>query len=215
MRRGPGHGPGRGPPVFADGIVTLRRARFRRDHPDLACELGFGQGADLEAPVSSGRADLAIFPVSIGGLPRDLVCTPLTEAANVIACRSGHPILRLAYPRPLALLDDGWVRPPEGSPLAEDMAVILQTLDMHEAETVMSGTSLAAVLGFLSQSDCLTVIPGAARDALGSTHDVRAVPIETAPRRRLGIPSRREAEPAFAAGSFVRFVRDALRDGAS
>lgn len=203
-----------GPPFFTDGVVTLWLARFRRNHPDLAFELSYGYGADLETAVSSGRADLAIFPVGIGDLPRDLVFTPLTEAANVIACRSGHPILRLAYPRPLALLDYGWVSPPAGSPLAEDMAMILQALDMHEAEIVMSGGSLAAVLGFLSQSDCLTVIPGAALDALGATYDVRAVPIETGtPRRRLGLLSRPEAELGFAARTFVRFVKDGLRDG--
>jgi DNA-binding transcriptional LysR family regulator len=203
-----------GPPFFTDGAVTMWLARFRNENPDVAFELSYGYGAELETAVATGRADLAIYPVGLGDLPPDLVFTPLTEATNVIVCRSGHPILRLAYPRPLALLDYGWVSPPAGSPLADDMAIILQTLDMQEAEIVMAGGLLAGVLSFVAQTDCLTVIPEAALKALGPTYDLQAVPIEFGtPTRRLGLLSRPEAELGFAARTFAAFMRTAFRDG--
>jgi DNA-binding transcriptional LysR family regulator len=108
----------------------------------------------------------------------------------------------------------GWVSPPPGSPLAEDMAVILQRWTCSEAEIVMTGGSLAGVLSFVAQTECLTVIPEAALKALGPTYDLQAVPIEFGtPTRRLGLLSRPEAELGFAARTFAAFMRTAFRDG--
>ncbi|MDE0209930.1 MAG: hypothetical protein OXJ64_08605 [Boseongicola sp.] len=45
------------------------------------------------------------LPRTVGEIAEELVCIPLIEAHNVVACRAGHPILKLAFPRPLALLD--------------------------------------------------------------------------------------------------------------
>jgi DNA-binding transcriptional LysR family regulator len=202
-----------GPPFFTDGAVTNWLSQFRRRHHDVAFELSYGYGEELEDAVTSGRADVAIYPVGIGDLPPDLVFTPLIEATNVIVCRSTHPLLKLAYPRPLALLRYGWVSPPPGSPLAEDMAVILHALDMREAEIVMTGGSLAGVLSFVAQTECLTVLPGETLRTLGPIYGLSAVPIETGtPRRRLGILSRPRVELGFAAREFIRFATEALED---
>jgi DNA-binding transcriptional LysR family regulator len=107
----------------------------------------------------------------------------------------------------------GWVSPPPGSPLAEDMAVILHALDMREAEIVMTGGSLAGVLSFVAQTECLTVLPGETLRTLGPIYGLSAVPIETGtPRRRLGILSRPRVELGFAAREFIRFATEALED---
>jgi DNA-binding transcriptional LysR family regulator len=73
-----------GPPFFTDGAVTNWLSQFRRRHHDVAFELSYGYGEELEDAVTSGRADVAIYPVGIGDLPPDLVFTPLIEATNVI-----------------------------------------------------------------------------------------------------------------------------------
>ena len=106
-----------GPPFFTDGAISIWLARFRQEHPNVSFELSYGYSSDLREAVRSGRADIAIYPVGLGDVVGDLTFTPLIDGKNVIACREGHPILRLAYPRPLALLDYGWVSPPPGSPL--------------------------------------------------------------------------------------------------
>lgn len=200
-----------GPPFFTDGALSLHLARFRQDRPDVSFEITYGYGAELRDAVSSGRADLAIYPVEVAEAVDDLSFTPLINARNVIACREGHPILRLAYPRPLALLDYGWVSPPLGSPLAADMASILEDLEMHEADIVMAGGSLAGVLGFVAHSDCLTVLPEATLASLGQTFGLRSVPITTrTPRRPLGILTRPDAEVGFVLRSFVRYLEAAL-----
>jgi DNA-binding transcriptional LysR family regulator len=94
-----------GPPFFTDGAVTNWLSRFRRRHPDVAFELSYGYGEELEDAVTSGRADVAIYPVGIGDLPPDLVFTPLIEATNVIVCRrASDPETRLsASPRAFGL----------------------------------------------------------------------------------------------------------------
>lgn len=201
-----------GPPFFTDGAVAQMLPRFRARYPEVVFELSYGYAEDLREAVRSGRADLAVYPLGIGDLPEDLTFTRLIDARNVIACRAGHPILRLDYPRPLALLDYGWVMPPEGSPLAADMAAILSALQMHEAEIVLYGGSLAGVLNFVTHSDALTVLPEAVALTAGPVHGLRTVPIELhTPRRPLGLLSRPAPELGFAARSFVQHLRAEFR----
>lgn len=200
-----------GPPFFTDGAISVWLARFRAANPNITFELAYGYAEELRDAVRSGRSDVAIYPVGLGDVVDDLTFTPLIDGKNAIVCRADHPILRLSYPRPLALLDYGWVSPPPGSPLASDMATILADLDMHEAEVVLSGGTLACVMNFVANSDCLTVLPEETARSLGQVFGLRTVAIETrTPHRPLGLLSRPEAELAFAARTFVDFVRAAF-----
>lgn len=203
-----------GPPFFTDSAISVCLARFRSEHPNVSFELTYGYSEELRDAVRSGRADIAVYPVGLGDVVADLTFTPLIDGKNVIACRDGHPILRLAYPRPLALLEYGWVSPPPGSPLALDMATILADLDMREAEIVLSGGALAAVMSFVANSDCLTVLPEAAVLTLGRIFDLRIVPIETrTPHRPLGLLSRPAPELTYASRAFLDFAKAAFRKG--
>lgn len=200
-----------GPPFFTDGAISIWLARFRNAHPNISFELSYGYSDDLRDAVRSGRADVAIYPVGLGDVVGDLTFTPLIEGRNVIACRKGHPILRLAFPRPLALLDYGWVSPPPGSPLALDMSTILADLEMQEAEIVLSGGTLASVMNFVSNSDCLTVLPEATVHSLGRVFDLQTVPIATrTPNRPIGLLSRPSPELAYSARAFLDFVHSAF-----
>ncbi len=201
-----------GPPFFTDGAVAHILPGFHERFPDVAFELTYGYAADLSEAVRSGRADLAVYPLGVGETLEDLTFTRLIEGRNVIVCREGHPILRLAYPRPLALLDYGWVMPPEGSPLSADMSAILSELQMHEAEIVMTGGSLAGVLGYVAGSDTLTVLPEAVALTMGQLYELRQVPIKTrTPNRPLGVLSRPPAELGQAARAFIEHLHSAFR----
>jgi DNA-binding transcriptional LysR family regulator len=168
-----------GTPFITDGVLAPMLPGFRARFPDVVFDLSYGYADELIEAVRSGRADLSVYPLGVGEALEDLTFTPLIEGRNVIVCRAQHPILRLAFPRPLALLDYGWVMPPRGSPLAADMASILSELQMHEAEIVLHGGSLAAVLGYIAASDTLTVLPEAVALTMGPIHGLRRVPIET------------------------------------
>lgn len=200
-----------GPPFFTDGAVSLWLARFRSAHPEISLELSYGYAEDLREAVAAGRADIAIYPVGLGDVVDDLVFTPLIDGKNVIACRGGHPILRLSYPRPLALLDYGWVSPPPGSPLALDMATILADLEMQEAQIVLAGGTLASTMNFVANTDCLTVLPKASVLSLGRVFGLTIVPIETrTPHRPVGLLCRPAPELSFAGRRFVDFIRAAF-----
>lgn len=197
-----------GPPFFTDGAVSQMLPSFNDQYPEVAFELSYGYAEDLSEAVRSGRADLAIYPLGVGETLEDLTFTHLIDGRNVIVCREGHAILRLAYPRPLALLDYGWVMPPEGSPLASDMASILAELQMHEAEIVLYGGSLAGVLSYVSASDTLTVVPEAVSRTIGPLYRLRQVPIETrTPSRPLGVLSRPTPELGHGARAFIRHLQ--------
>ncbi len=201
-----------GPPFFTDGAVSYWLARFRAMHPKVSFEISYGYSRDLREAVRLGDADIAIYPVGVGDVVDDLTFAPLIDGKNVITCRSGHPILRFTYPRPLALLDYGWVSPPSGSPLAIDMTTVLADLDMREAEIVLSGGSLAGVMNFIAHSDCLTVLPEATVLSLGKVFDLKIVPIETrTPHRPIGLLSRPAPELAFACRAFLDFMQDAFQ----
>ncbi|MDE0524841.1 MAG: LysR family transcriptional regulator [Boseongicola sp.] len=197
-----------GPPFFTDGVISRLLPTFRDRHGSVSFAVSYGYGDELKDAVRHGRADLALFPRTVGEIAEDLVFTPLIEAHNVVACRAGHPILKLAFPRPLALLDYGWIVPPQGSPLAADMDMVLSELEMQEAEVVFEGGSLASVLSFLEGSDCLTVLPETTVAAIGSQFGIQAVPIQVrTPRRSLGILSRSPRELDNTSRTFVRFLQ--------
>ena len=106
--------------------------------------------------------------------------------------------------------------PPEGSPLAADMEMVLSELEMQEAEVVFEGGSLASVLSFLEGSDCLTVLPETTVAEIGSQFGIQAVPIQVrTPRRSLGILSRFPRELDNTSRTFVKFLEDHFRRAAA
>ena len=196
-----------GPAFFTDGVISRLLPEFHRRHPEISFEITYGYAEDLRAAVREGRADLAIYPRGVGDLDGSFEFTFLLEAANQIVCRQGHPILKLAYPSPLALLDYSWVRPPDGSPLAADMIAVLSAMDMAEAKIVFSGGSLASVLSFVENSESLAVLPGKTIETIGPLFSVQAVPVDVeTPRRSIGILTRPAQELDFATRTFVEFL---------
>ncbi|MDE0209931.1 MAG: LysR substrate-binding domain-containing protein [Boseongicola sp.] len=106
--------------------------------------------------------------------------------------------------------------PPQGSPLAADMQMVLSELDMQEVEVVFEGGSLASVLSFPEGSDCLTVLPETTVAEIGSQFGVQAVPIQVRPpRRSLGMLSRSPRELDNTSRTFVRFLQHHFYSGES
>ena len=82
---------------------------------------------------------------------------------------------------------------------------------MHEAEILLYGGSLAAVLGYVASSDTLTVLPETVALSMGPIYGLRPVPIETrTPTRPLGILSRPTAELGNAARAFIGHLKDSV-----
>ncbi|MEM7288906.1 MAG: LysR family transcriptional regulator [Pseudomonadota bacterium] len=202
-----------GPQFFTESVVSQLLIQFSERNPDATFDVAFGYGDILYDKVRNGQADLAFVPHRTNKNGGDLLFTPLRRGKNVVACRSGHPILQLAFPRPLALLDYGWIMPPSSSPLAEDLKRTLSELDMHEARVVFSGGSFASVTNFLENSDCLTILPELTINALKLSRPIEAVPIKLQEgNRMLGILSKPIRELDQTSLLFMDFSRSLLAD---
>ena len=203
-----------GPPFFTDGVISSLLPAFRTRHSGVSFEVRYGYADELRNAVRFGQVDMAFYPLGIGALDEDLEFTNLLEARNVIVCRKDHPILRLAYPRPLALLDYEWIVPPVGSPLAADMEAVLSDLEMQEARIAFAGGSLGGVMNFLQASDCLTVMPESTATIFGRHFGIQIVPIKTnTPKRSLGILTRSKRELNHVCRTFVDHLKEVFAGG--
>ncbi|MEL7166005.1 MAG: LysR family transcriptional regulator [Pseudomonadota bacterium] len=202
-----------GPQFFTDGVVSRLLPEFRALHPGVSFEIDSGYAGKLTDAIRFGDADVAFYPRGVGEIEEDLFFTPLASVHNVIACRDGHPLLQLTRPRPLALLDYGWIVPPKGSPLASDMELVLSDLEMQDAEIVFAGGSLASVLSFLAGTDCLAVLPKWTVEQMGLLFGIQIVELDAAtPRRLLGVLSRRPRELSNTTRSFIAYLVEKLGD---
>jgi len=85
---------------------------------------------------------------------------------------------------------------------------------MQDAEIVFSGGSLASVLSFLENSDCLSVLPEKTIRTIGPLFRVRQVPVEVrTARRALGILTRPVDDLDFVTKTMVEFLIDHVADG--
>ncbi|MEM8787629.1 MAG: LysR family transcriptional regulator [Pseudomonadota bacterium] len=202
-----------GPQFLTDGVIARLLPAFRDRHPGVSFEIDSGYADKLIDAVRFGPADIAFYPRGVGEIEDDLHFTPLASVRNVIACRAGHPLLQLTRPRPLALLDYGWIVPPMGSPLRADMELVLSDLEMQDADIVFAGGSLASVLSFLAGTDCLTVLPKWTVASMGALFDIQIVEIDAVtPRRLLGILSRRRRELSNTTNAFIDYITAQLGD---
>lgn len=202
-----------GPQFLIDGVVARLLPEFLDLHPGVSFEIDSGYAGKLTEAVRYGEADIAFYPRGVGEIEEDLHFTPLASVRNVIACREGHPLLKLSRPRPLALLDYGWIVPPKGSPLASDLEVVLSDLEMQDAEIVFAGGSLASVLSFLAGTDCLAVLPKWTVEQTGSIFGIRVVELDAVtPNRLLGILSRRPRELSNTTKEFIGYLTERLSD---
>lgn len=198
-----------GPAYFTDGVISRLLPEFHKRHPEVVIEISYGYADELRDAVRERRADLAIYPRGVGDLDESFEFTFLLEATNRIVCRAEHPILKLAYPSPLALLDYSWIKPPEGSPLAADLVAVLSALDMAEANIVFSGGSLASVLGFIQNSDSLAVLPEKTVETIGPLFEIQIVPVDVeTPHRALGILTRPMREVDSTTRTLVEFLSE-------
>lgn len=198
-----------GTPYFTDSVVTSLVARFQKIHADLRVDIRYGYSAELTGLVRQRELDIALCPLDTVSLDPALEFTGLVNARNVIACRRGHPLMKLTFPRPLALLDYAWVVPPAGSPLAQDMHTVLSGLGMSGVRVAFSGGSLASVLNYLRHSDCLSVLPESTVRQIGDAYDVGALTIETnTPHRRIGIITNKDDSQPNILRLLIEYMRE-------
>ena len=177
-----------GTPIFLDGVISGMIAEFQNCHPDVLIEQSYGYLGDLAGLLRSGGLDMAILPLGGDDVPDDLVFTPVLPGRNVIACRSGHPLMRKQAIRLADLEAFSWIAPPSSSPLHRDLMTAWKAMGRDSFPVRFSGGTLASIQSVLSGSDALTVLPYSVVFMARRRLAIDALPIHIGhPERRLGI----------------------------
>jgi DNA-binding transcriptional LysR family regulator len=196
-----------GTPIFMDGVLAPMIALFQQNFPDVRIDQSYGYADVLIEGLRSGRFELAILPLQTDRIPTDLRFQPILPGQNVIACRSGHPLTRRRLVTLADIAEYPWIAPPTESPLYKDLRRALSRIGAEDFRINFSGGSLASVVGVLTGSDSLTVLPYSVAFLMRPQQQVTALSLEIGhPERNLGILSIPGPEPNPAALRFRGFI---------
>jgi DNA-binding transcriptional LysR family regulator len=200
-----------GTPFFMDALISTMIAEFHNAHPDVRVDQSHGYLPDLRAAILADRIDLAICPVDILEEGSGLSFREILPGRNVVACRTGHPLVARRRIGGGELLNFPWVAPPPGSPLHDDLRSLLLSFGATEIKIRYSGGSLASAVNYLKHTDALAVLPHSVVFAYRNDKSITALPVKVPhPERALGLLRSEAAPRAPATDAFARLVEDSF-----
>jgi DNA-binding transcriptional LysR family regulator len=177
-----------GVPFFMDAMISRMIGSFQMREPGIRVDISYGYPADLVAGLTSNQLDLAVGPLDVSKEGSNLEFAEMLPGRNIVACRAGHPLLKMRRLAQTDLLAYPWVAPPPGSPLLADLHSILLSIGVSEVQVRYSGGSLLSVLNFLQETDALAVLPYSVVFAERKTRTVVVAPVKIPqPTRSLGL----------------------------
>lgn len=189
-----------GPPMVLDHVITPICARFHASHPAVEIHTHPGYFPEAAALIRSRKTDIAIVATERMD-EADLDFVPLMTSRNVIACRLNHPLTRQPDPDLRGVLDYGWVAPPEGSPLSQDLRASMTRLGAPMAAVRFRSDTSAGIRSYIENTDCLAILPESVVTAMARHYAIAALPFDLpGPTRKVGMLRRRD-------GSETRLVR--------
>lgn len=187
-----------GTPIFMDGVISRVIGEFQVRNPDIVLELGYGYREDLLTQLRNATLDLAIVPLRADHMPKDMEFTPLFPGRNVIACRTGHPLTRTKAITAEELKTYRWIAPPKESPLFRDIERALEGFGLDHMPVAFSGGTFASIVGVLTGSDALTVLPASVVLMAAPTTGIASLPLRIEhPDRQLGMLSLADADASM------------------
>jgi DNA-binding transcriptional LysR family regulator len=177
-----------GTPFFMDALISGMIAAFQTAHPDIRVDQSYGYLPDLRAALHADRIDLAICPIDILEEGSGLSFAEILPGRNVVACRTGHPLLGRRKVDARRLLDYPWIAPPPGSPLHDDLRSLLLSMGAMEIKIRYSGGSLTSAVNYMKATDALAVLPHSVVFAFRHEMSITALPLTIPhPERALGL----------------------------
>ena len=196
-----------GVPFFMDALVSQMIAQFHQEEAGITVNQSYGNLPELVSGLDAQLIDLAIVPVGTTHPGAAYEFIDILPGRNIVACRTGHPLLRHARPKATDLAAYPWIAPLPGSPLMTDLQMILLSIGISELNIRYSGGSLMSVINFLADSNALAVLPFSVVFALRKENRVTVLPFDIPqPDRSLGILRRLEAPRVPAADRFVNHI---------
>lgn len=171
-----------------DAFISRMIGQFQQLAPDIRVDQSYGNLPELQAGISSNQLDLAICPLGLADAGTGFDFTEILPGRNIVACRTGHPLLKKRKVVTADLRTAPWIAPLPGSPLLLDLHSILLSIGMSEVSIRYSGGSLMSVFNYLEETDALTVLPHSVVFAFRRKRQVTVLPLEIPqPARSLGI----------------------------
>lgn len=202
-----------GVPFFMDAFISRMIGEFQTQQPDIRVDQSYGNLPELQSGISSNQLDLAITPLGIVDASLGFVFTPILPGRNIVACRTGHPLLQKRRLTTKDLIDYPWIAPLPGSPLLADLHAILLSIGMSEINVRYSGGSLLSVFNYLEETDALTVLPHSVVFAHRKDRRITVLPVEIPqPARTLGILRLADGPRLPAAERLARHITDRFDD---
>lgn len=202
-----------GVPFFMDAWISRMIGEFQRAAPDIRVDMSYGNLPELQAGIKSNQLDLAICPMGVVEAGSGFDFTEILPGRNIVACRTGHPLLRKRRIGADDLLASPWISPLPGSPLLADLHAILLSIGMTEVAIRYSGGSLMSVLNYLEETDALTVLPHSVVFAFRKSRAVTVLPVKIPqPERSLGILRMAGAPRLPAAEKLAAHIATGFRD---
>jgi DNA-binding transcriptional LysR family regulator len=196
-----------GVPFFMDALVSQMIASFHQEEAEITVNQSYGNLPELVSGLDAYLIDLAIAPVGTTHPGTAYEFIDILPGRNVVACRTGHPLMRRTRPRATDLAAFPWIAPLPGSPLMTDLQMILLSIGLSELNIRYSGGSLMSVMNFLADSDALAVLPFSVVFALRRENRVTMLPFDIPqPDRSLGVLRRLDAPRVPAADRFVNHI---------
>lgn len=196
-----------GVPFFMDALISQMIAQFHQIEPEITVQQSYGNLPDLIPALDAREIDIGIVPIGSTHPGPAYEFTEILPGRNVVACRTGHPLLRRPRPQATDLAAYPWIAPLPGSPLMLDLQMILLSIGVSDLNIRYAGGSLMSVVNFLGESEALAVLPFSVVFALRKESRVTVLPFSIPqPDRSLGILRRLDAPRAPAAERLVQHI---------
>ena len=202
-----------GVPFFMDAWISRMIGEFQTAWPDIRVDQSYGNVPELQGAITSNLLDLAICPLGVVDAGTGFEFTEILPGRNIIACRTGHPLMKRRRIASGDLLAYPWIAPLPGSPLLADLHAILLSIGMTEIAIRYSGGSLMSVLNYLEETEALAVLPHSVVFAFRKSRAVTVLPVKIPqPERSLGILRMAGAPRLPAAERLATHVAAGFRD---
>lgn len=184
---------------------------LHRQQPALSLSVLEGLDDELLPALQTGDLDLLLGPVSgLFGTPTDITEQALFDDPFSIGVSATNPLSKRSALSLTELRDAPWVMPRVGSAYRRHVEALFMAEGLSWPVNVIETSSLNLVECIVAQTDRVTLITEL-QAALHNTWQIRAVPLQNAGRRTLGLKWRTGTQPSPLAERVIQAAHELAR----
>ncbi len=141
------------------GLVPTAVARLKRRHPRILVRIDLDHSEALVGRLVAGELDMAVARIRDAQTAGDLDFEPLGDEPQSVIARADHPLARKRRLGVADLARQGWVLPPSGSALRDELDAMFLEHGLDPPANVVEASSLLVVISLLSSTDMVVSLP--------------------------------------------------------